>query len=74
MARKRSDPTSAVDKGSPVDQKAQNSDAPVSKTEKASPVLDAISKRLRAARKRLGRIKSIEDVKDKELNADQVSN
>lgn len=74
MARKRSDPTAAVDKGSSVDQKAQNLAAPVSKTEKASPVLDAISKRLRAARKRLGKIKSIEDIKDRELNADQVLN
>lgn len=35
-------------------------------------MLDAISKRLRAARKRLGKIKSIEDIKDKELNADQL--
>ncbi len=48
-------------------------DAPLSNAEKASPVLTAIGKRLRAARKRLGKIKAIEDIRvEKELNPDQV--
>ena len=48
-------------------------DAPLSNAEKASPVLTAIGKRLRAARKRLGKIKAIEDIRvEKELNSDQV--
>lgn len=70
MAPKRSDSTAAAE--STPGKKAQDSAAPMSKTEKLSPVLDAIGKRLRAARKRLGRIKSIEEIKDKELNTDQL--
>ena len=65
-----SEPAAAADSTAATKAKAE---APLSNAEKASPVLTAIGKRLRAARKRLGKIKAIEDIKgDKELNSDQV--
>ena len=49
-------------------------EAPLTDAEKASPVLQAMGKRLRAARKKLNRITQLEQQKadGKELNADQV--
>ena len=50
-------------------------EAPLCNAEKASPVLRAMDKRLRAARKKLNRITQLELQKadGKDLNADQVS-
>lgn len=50
-------------------------ETPLSDAEKASPVLRAVGKRMRAARKKLNRISQLEQRKadGKELNADQVS-
>ena len=49
-------------------------EAPLTDAEKASPVLRAIGKRMRAARKKLNRITQLEQqqAEGKELNADQV--
>lgn len=49
-------------------------ETPLSDAEKASPVLRAIGKRVRAAKKKLNRIAQLEQQKadGKELNADQV--
>ena len=71
MARRNTEQTAAGDSNA---NKNPQSDAQLVKAEKVSPVQDAISKRLRAARKKLGRIKIIEDLngKEKELNLDQV--
>lgn len=68
-----SEPAAAPAAGDSAAATKAKADAPLSNAEKASPVLTAIGKRLRAARKRLGKIKAIEDIQgDKELNADQV--
>mmetsp|Transcript_11211 Transcript_11211/g.33634 ORF Transcript_11211/g.33634 Transcript_11211/m.33634 type:complete len:612 (+) Transcript_11211:95-1930(+) len=68
-----SEPAAAPAAGDSAAATKAKADAPLSNAEKASPVLTAIGKRLRAARKRLGKIKAIEDIQgDKELNADQL--
>ena len=54
---------------------APAADLPLSAAEMASPVLRAVGKRMRAAKKKLNRISQLEQNKadGKELNADQVS-
>ncbi len=76
MARKSKPETqeAAASEAANVKDQISKADAPLTEAEKANPVQTAVAKRLRAARKRLGKVAALAaaEKEGKELNTDQV--